>query len=397
MPKAKIDLKGIINSIKSRYASDKASFEFYMRNAERLGILNADTGRKMIDLRGEKTPSTTVTKYLKYCDFGNEGKQHDIIHLIQEKYRATFQEAVKMLAEWEDVPLDSTTEFKPLVFEEETKVAPYKEGYLKKMVEDSFKNPKLFKTILDGLCRTCSIEEMRIAVKRFRIGLNSYEDKETKETLYRLFIPEFNEKNIPYGSYRYNRELKPKGLIRGKSVRVLFGSHLIPFFDIMKPILFNEGHSDTIVNNAKSMQSVTSGSSTTKIGKEGLESLKGRELHFYPDCDIPGMKGVSTKIMEIEAFNAEHEPEDRIRYRVYWWAKTFTDDKTGKKIGLKDLIAAQIKIYKSEDFHAPIEGRVTKWTFFPRENVKQGYDFIDFHNDYSSSKNYTAFKEKYSY
>ena len=409
-----IDLKGVISRIKAKYSSDESSFQFFIQNADRLGVLNADSKRKMVDLRGEKTPSTTVTKYLNYCDFGADGIRHDIIFLIQEKYNMSFPEAVKLLAEWEEEPLEpQENDFKAkIIYEEKKEAPPYKEKYLKKMKEQSFEHKEVFKELMKGLCRTCSIEEMRRAVKLFEIGLNSYEEKETGDTIFRLFIPEFNYKKIPYGAFRYNRNLTPKGLLRKNAKRTLFGSHLLAQFNLEKPIVFVEGHSDCVVNNAKGIQSVTSGSSTTKIGEESLRLLQGKTIHFYPDADFAGIKGVCQKIIEIEKFNSTIEEEfEHIKYKIFWWGKNFLPDKIDttwwkknfgdtpipNKIGLKILQKFQIEFFKKEKFHAPEAARFRNWIVFPKEEVKQGYDFIDFHKDYESNSKYHLFKAKYSF
>lgn len=406
MAKEHIDLKGLVTRIKSKYSSDKSAFEWFVMNAERLGIHNADSRRKMIDLRGEKTPSTTVTKYLNYCDFGADGRRHDILNLIQDKYQDSFPQAVKRLAEWENEPLDSNSEFKPLVYEEKEEAKPYTQRYLKKMKDESFKYKDIFKELMQGLCRTCSLEEMRLAIKLFEIGLNSYEDDQGN-TVYRLFIPEYNYKKIPFGSFRYNRGLTPKGLLRRNARRVLFSSHLMNLFNSDKPIIFTEGHSDCIVNNSKKMASVTSGSSTTKIGEDALLLLSGKIIHFFPDADEAGIKGVCQKIMEIEEFNARQEDQyNRIKYKVFLWGYNFTlskketkipNKKQGDIVSIKDLIKFQINFFKEHEFHAPEEARVKNWKVFPKEHVKEGYDFIDFHNDYAQKEGYKVFKQKYSF
>ena len=258
---------------------------------------------------------------------------------------------------------------------------------------------------MEGLCRNCSLEEMRRAVKLFNIGLDSYENKRG-ELQYRLFIPEFNQDKIAYGSFRYNRELTPKGLLRKNSKRVLFGAHLIPLFNPKKPIVFTEGHSDCIVNNAKGIASVTSGSSTTKIGQESLELLKGRELHFYPDADEAGVKGVCSKIMEIEAFNASVSDKEQIDYKVFFWAKSFrlgkeitkfSNKRKGDYVNSRDFAKLQIALFKEAKFHAPERALVKSWIFFGKEVAKEGYDFIDFHGEYSKKDSYKRLIKTYSY
>jgi len=394
-----IDLKGVLTRIKSKYSSDDSAFEFFVRNASRLGVLNADSRRRMIDLRGEKTPSTKVSKYLNYCDFGADGRRHDVVYLIQEKEGISFPEAVKKLAEWENENIEEEVDFKPLPIEKKEEVQPYKTIYIQKRKKESLvsSNRSLFKSLIEGLCRSCSIEEMRMAVKLFDIGLTHYNDRETNEVVYRLFIPEYDYNKTPYGAFKYNRGLEVKGLLRSNSKRVLFGSHLFPLFDPLKPIIFTEGHSDCIVNNAKRMASVTSGSSTTKIPEEGLKLLAGRKIHFYPDCDEAGLKGICMKIIQIEEFNATQEEDMQIDYRVFWWSKSYIESKTGKEITMKELVKKQIDFFKSHDFHAPEQARVRNWKVFPLSKVKQGFDFIDFHNEFKDKEGYDIFKQKYAF
>ena len=401
----KPDLKAVLSTIKSRYSSKRSSFEWFVKNAARLNVLNIDERSLKLDLRGEKTPSTVVGEYLTYCDFGDDGRKHDVIFLIQRIYGDNFPEAVKRLADWENEPLDEATSFKPLVHKEIKKRPPYSNYFLKVKKEESFKDSGTFKKLIEGLCRNCSIEEMRRAVKLFDIGLDTYINKEGKVQK-RLFIPEFNQDKIAFGSFRYNRELSPKGLIRKDSKRVLFGSHLLGKFNPAKPIVFTEGHSDCIVNNAKGIASVTSGSATTKIGKEALNLLKGKELHFYPDADEAGIKGVCSKIIEIEAFNASVSENEQIKYKVFFWAKSFIHGKERTKLPKKkkgdlitynDFIKLQIILFKEAKFHAPEEAKVSNWTFFNKKIAKEGYDFIDFHGEFKDNKRYRNLVEHYSF
>ena len=78
------DLKAVLSTIKSRYSSKKSSFEWFVRNSSRLNIMNIDERSLKLDLRGEKTPSTAVSEYLTFTDFGDDGRKHDVIYLIQK-------------------------------------------------------------------------------------------------------------------------------------------------------------------------------------------------------------------------------------------------------------------------------------------------------------------------
>lgn len=391
-----MDLKAALTAVYAKYDTKERTFEFFERNQSRpeLGVIFVDENSKKIALHEEKTPSTVCGKYLRYTNFGREGKQRDVIHLIMENNDLSFPDAVKMLLEWENHSLDAPIEKVKLTFEKEEKQKAYTEGYLDKMKKEATEYASEFNSILPGLFRSCSEEEILRGISIFNIGLNRFEGEEGMVS--RLFIPEYDENGVAYGSFRYNRTLDPKGLLRKNCQRVIFGSHLLKVFDRKKPVIFAEGHSDTAVNNAKKFQTLTTGSSTTKIG-DNISLLAGLHLHFYPDADIAGLKGVSMKIIEIETFNATATENDKITYEVFWWGETVFSSRSNSYFNKKDFVKEQIKIFKKEKFHAPENAKFKNWRILKKGIVKEGFDFIDFHTENSDSPKYDIWMKKYLY
>jgi hypothetical protein len=125
--------------------------------------------------------------------------------------------------------------------------------------------------------------------------------------------------------------------------------------------------------------------------------LKGLLLHFYPDCDIAGLKGVCMKIIEIEKFNETASEQDKISYEVFWWAESFFAPKTEKTFDKKDITKEQISIFKKEKFHAPEAAKFKNWKRVKKGTVKEGYDFIDFHTETQDSTKYSMYMSKYKY
>jgi hypothetical protein len=404
---ATTNLKEILDYIKEVYASEADTFSFIEANASALGVYNVDSRTKKFSIRSERTPSAKARPNLSLIDFGGDGVTKDLVAHLQDELGYSFPDAVKLLADLAGVPVEGNVEVKRVAPPTPIKkkviyLYPFKDEVLKSYIDNSFKKPSIFKELVGGLCRECSIKEMRKAVKLFQIGLSEFTHKKGEkngQTEYRLFIPEKNLKGEALGCFRYNRNLTPKGLLRSgfekdgveyRAKRVLFGSHLIPLFNNEKPIIFTEGHSDCVVNNAKGIASVTSGSATTPIPEEGLEALKGREVHFFYDCDLAGMKGLHKKIAQIKAFNANQNESDKIRYKIFWWAKSFIDKKTKQKVETEAL-------YKALNEKEELSFVYSELKIFSQEEVAGGYDFIDFHRDFKIHSNYESFLERYSY
>lgn len=432
--------KELLLSIKENFNSEEASYDFFetYSSKKELGIISIDKRNKKFDLRGEKTPSCKAYKNLTYVDFGGEGKKRDVIYLMMENDKnLSFSGAVQLLANWLNEDTTDLVKKSRQKIETSEKVAPYTEFYVNSQMKERAKpeNKEIYTELVKGLFRGCSIDEMRAGCKAFDIGLNKFETEEGTQV--RLFIPEYDENKIAWGSYRYNRNYTSrKGLLRKNCKRILFGSHLLKFYNKEKPIIVSEGHSDVVVNVAKYLQCVTSGSSTAKIAPF-LPLLKGRELHFYPDADQPGLKGVTHKIMEIEQFNISLPFEEKITYKVFFWGKGFIDksieefeslcvpmsdiktsaekyskswwlnhfdDKSLTSTITLDVLQREQelliqKLKKEEDFSCEIPSKIwiNNWSLVSKEIVPCGFDFIDFHIKHNGSKNYQNFISKYKF
>jgi len=455
----RMNYKKILENIKAKYKTRDQVFEFFERQykipsrARALGLDGIedviDYRYKKVKVRPEKSASGQPMPGLEIYDFG--GEKHDVISLIEDNNKKLgFVEAVKLLAKWENEELSELEkrEYVPIKKVEEKKVPPYKKFYLDQRIQErnEIGNNQIFNELLKGLFRSCSRDEKIAGVKAFNIGLTSYEEfiseeDEKKELIYRLFIPEYNEKGVAFGCYKYNRAIKgKKGLLRKNAQRVLFGSHLLKFYkDKSKPIILSEGHSDVVVNVAKYLQCVTNGSSTKSI-KEYLPLLKGRTLHIYPDADQAGIKGATMRTIEIETFNKTiQKEEDKIKYKVFlwssifidesveefrkckikvssvkktgnprkfanrWWMKHFTDETLSPYIDHSIMIKEQKlifdkqQVFQKETLVPTKDQLIENWTILSKEPVKQGFDFVDFHEKNKNSKNYENFISKYKF
>ena len=401
----KLNLKDLLEGIYAKYPTKEASFQFFLAHADKLGVLEAEMSRKAVKLRPEKTASTQFLPFLKYNDFGNEGKVKDVIDRIQEIYECGFVEAVKMLLEWENEPVEELLQRKQEfqvkstkeIFEKKEIRSPYTQYYIDKRKVEAKENPRLAFELLKKLCRGCSGEEYKRAVKMFNIGLitmNGYHGEEK-----RLFIPEYDENGVPWGSFSYNRDLDPKGKLRKDSKRVLFGSHLMKHFNKNAPIIFTEGHSDCIVNNAKLYQSVTTGSATTPVREYMFPLLEGKILHFFPDADRAGMKGVMQKLLDIEIYNSGRPEEKHIKYKVYWWSDKVIS-KEGELLNKNFWITMQEEFFEKKSITPPPEMLFKNWIIIKqksKEYIGEGYDFIDFHSEYQNTTVHKQFMSRYSY
>ncbi len=390
------DLKKVVLVIKERYSSKESTFAFIAKHASALGVQQLDTRAKKWSFRGEKTPSCVANEYLSYRDYGDATNHNpDVVGRIMEYRGLSFPEAVRFLSELENLDVSSTSleSFKPAprVVERKEYKQPFKKGYLYYKSKYAQENKELFNELLDGLCRSCSKEEKERAVFLFNIGLDTFETKEGKVQS-RLFIPEMDEKKVAWNCFHYNRSLTPKGLLRRDGKRCLFGSHLLRN---QEKVILTEGHSDCIVNNAKGLISVSSGSSTTAIPEEGLMLLKGRHVLFAPDADIAGWQGAIRKMIQIEEFNSSLKQSERISFSSLYWGD-FIASKDDEKLNIKkgDVIdkawlqAHQHLFFK--DVELKKEMLVENWKQVHKSAVKQGYDFVDFHNQHKNDG------EKYS-
>lgn len=435
----KIDLGKLVKKILEKYDTPAKSMEFFTKKnvQEYFGIMNI--GYCKFSLRkADATASVSVSKELKTNDFGVSSEdQISILELIMNKInkdrtlkdlenldsKKHFPIFANKLAELDGQDADqdlSNYTPKEIIVKEIKKEPAYKARYLSGRKDNRKRNPKTFDTLMDGLCRSCSKKEKDRAEKIFDIGLVDYFRKDKNgnipknpEKVFRLFIPEYDKNLDAYGSFSYNRSEEKKGLLRTNGKRVIFGIHLLPSFDKTKPIIFSEGHSDTVVNNAKRMQSITSGSAGMSIGKN-IEDLKGLDIHFYPDLDLPGVEGLTKKLLEIEIFNKTASDIDKINYSVFYWSTKMIID--NEEVAFKSYEKEQgllLKTFIDKDKRPfstylstllPNEKKtlwnrikLSKWTPKSITPKQKGYDWIDFHTDNKDHEKYSKFVSQYTY
>ena len=430
---ARVDYKKLKNKILDKYPTKEDTLQFFRKHHKYFtaGYYEAknfnEYDSKFSIRKNDKTPSTHCKPRLTTIDFGDEQKHKDILQLLIDVHNEkddgkfltlpkAFPIAVQMLAKLEEEDENQNMDdyvYVPPPIIEKKKASPLTERFLLRQKRNRYKDDeskKIFKNLINGLCRTCSNEEKNRFVKIFNVGLdiNFKIDKETNQTVseYRLFIPEYSSDLSPYGYYKYNRSIKErKGLLRPKAHRVLFGVHLINTFNMSKPIIFAEGHSDVVVNNSKRLQTITSGSATTKIG-ENISELKGKTLHLYYDLDDAGVKGITRKVIEIEVYNQSQEDKDKIKYKIFQWSSKVIID--GEVKDFVDFEKAQIDIIKKSigDTRNKItltetylfeKSRILYWKTLSEQPKKEGYDWIDFHEEMKDHPKYEKFINTYKY
>lgn len=411
-------------ALKEQYPTAEDSFMWWESNASRpeLGVYQVNSDLNKLSLRSyDDTPSTAIYENLTYVDFGGEGTAQDPVARVMEVSGLKFNDALRLILSWEGI---APEEFKPKNTvgsnQKEVKSA-FSNNYLREVIKNRQLMKDRYSALAPDLFRTCSKEEQAEGEKLFSIGFvpsNEYQPED------RIFIPEFDTQSMAWGSYRYNRSVKgKKGLLRKNSKRVLFGSHLIKKYK--EHIIYSEGHTDTVVNVSKHLATVTTGSSTKKMG-ENISVLAGKHLHDFPDLDIAGMIGALNRGLEIDKWNEEHKTERdlQIKHTVYWWAEWFYDEKVTEKIQnnavakseLFYFIKDQIPIKKGKAFfnldilallqaeyarkkriEIPDRLRIHSWKMVGRGSKPGGYDFIDFHSENNSSKNYAKFISKFKF
>ena len=435
----KVDLGLLKRKILLQYQTPGESMVFFNKEnvGEFFGIMNI--GDNAFSLRKEDaTASVSVTKELKTNDFGTPEGQKEIDDLIFEalykdkphilengRQDKHFPIIVKKLAELDEVDVNqdlSNWVPEKVVQKVVKKSDPYQEKYIDGRVQNSKRHPQIFKKIIDDLCRSCSEEEKEKAIQIFSIGLVDYFPKveagkkppKNPQKIFRAFIPERDARDVPYGSFSYNRSIKDKkGLLRTNGKRVLFGENLLKNYNLSKPVIFSEGHSDTIVNVAKGFQCITSGSAGMLLGKNIIE-LKGLTLHFYPDLDVAGVEGLTKKLIEIEIFNSTANEEDKIKYKIFYWSTDIIIDDEVFDFRLYEknqgAVVKMLVNKNKQPFSTYIESlskedkqtlwsriRLSTWKPKSRTPRKKGYDWIDFHTDNKTHEKYSNFKETYSY
>jgi hypothetical protein len=147
---------------------------------------------------------------------------------------------------------------------------------------------------------------------------------------------------------------------------------------------------------------------------ENISKLKGLNLHFYPDLDLPGVEGLTKKLLEIEIFNKTISEQEKIKYSVFYWStnilidgenKDFRDYEKEQGALLKDLIDREKEPFASflkslspsskKDLWNKI--KLSNWKPKSRTPKPKGYDWIDFHKDNHTHEKYSKFISQYTY
>ena len=422
------NIEALINMYKTRKASyDKqSSWLWWLNNSDKpeLMVYQINERTKKMSLRADdETPSVAVYSGLSYMDFGGDSRLRDPVDRIMETTGLSFIEAIKLFLTWENINIDDEIlEYqvpKPVVYitkEKKQYKAPYNDKFIQDRIMDRLKFPSIYNPLREGLFRSCSIEEMERAEALFSIGLFISKDPEWS---HRIFIPEFDEKGQAWGHYLYNREAEPKGLLRKDAKRVLFGSHLVSRYG--DNIIYNEGHSDVLVNVAKGLAAVSTGSATKRLSEEYLEILAGKTLHDFPDLDIPGILGATQRALDILEWNQKN-PNKKINHKIYLWSSMFYSEKIAKRImehtvsksepyypfiryiplkkgktttaaifDIKIMFLIQRDWAEKRNINLPKELLVSNWKVLSKKLKKGGYDMIDFHNENQNSPKYNKF------
>ena len=386
--------------------SKEDSWDWWETNSRRqeLGIYQVSKASKKMSFRAyDDSPSVAINGALRYKDFGSD-ESGDPVTRIMNVGNMNFHDAVILFLSWDGTIVTGNYQKAEAKVEEKNK--PYQLSYLKNMILNKLKFKNDYDLLAKDLFRGCSDEEQRYAEKVLHVG---FEPKK-EEFCSRIFIPEMNVDGIPYGSYRYNRNDSSKGLLRKNSKRVLFGSHMLPKYG--KKVLYVEGHSDAVINIAKRYASLTTGSATKKM-EENIEMLKGKIVYDFPDLDIPGIKGATTRASEIMKYNEQASDEDKIVHHIFLWASwmnssTIYNKIVENKIDRNDpfkIIADKIPLKKEHAHiniplfreiqveHCEKKGiditnvDINNWrVIFKGESLKEGYDFADFHVESESKK-----------
>ena len=444
---AQKDYTKLLYSMLDRFPTGADTLVFFQKNAAYFTaggykVYNFDEYKLKFSARpNDNTPSTLCKPKLTTVDFGDTGTQKGILQFIidvnnekddkeylrfipkdnqktqadRDMNRKTYYFAIQELANLLDVDENKDLDdyvYVPPPKVEEKKAKEYTVRYVDKQRAHSLKNDfnkNKTKELMDELCRSCSLDEKRRAIKIFNIGLLDYmhtdKGSKTPRKVYRLFLPEYSKDLKAYGCFKYNRAESTSGLLRKNCQRVLFGIHLSHVFSPEKPIIFAEGHSDVVVNNSKRIQTITSGSATTPIG-ENISEMKGKLYHLFYDLDDAGVKGITSRLVEIEMFNKDQVEKDKIRYKVFQWSsKVIIKDEVVEFISYEDIQREHLQrligdtrkgitIDENELFE---KCRISTWQVLSNEPKKKGFDWIDFHTEMKDHPKYNAFINQYTY
>lgn len=418
------------------YHSEQEIYDFWVSHPElevcNVGLRNAH--KFAFSIRPERTPSARPNP--KVCgfmitDFGGEGRSITPLERLQDLGYSK-KEAIDKLLSWisnSDLSIDVQINVRrsaPLI--DNTEKLPYSKKVVQSYLHNASAFYNSFKIVLDGFLRASSESEKITAQRLLMIG---FSPKGEYEDIDRLMLFEQDEKGVPYGHYKYNRNANPKGKLRKNAKRVLLGSHLIARFG--NDIIINEGHTDFCANISKQLSAVSSGSSTKRFSDEYLDLLAGKTLHDFPDLDVPGVIGATHRAIDIAKWNAKNAGiKPAIVHKVYLWSDWFKSSKLAEKIqnnafsnsvvdkilkqapvknseafiGLKMLSDIQSAVLNNErkfdgDFPTNPNMFISNWALLNKAKkgmVKnEGYDFVDFHLENSQNPNYESFLAKFKF
>ena len=409
------------------YHSEKEIFEFWVSHDElqvsNVGLRNAP--KFAFSIRPERTPSARPNAKVRgfmITDFGGECRSITPVNrLIDLGY--TKKEAMDKVLSWIsgfDLSIDVHIDIKrnmPLVDNREK--PPYGKRAIQAFLSNAARYPEPFNELLNGFLRASSEDEKALAQKLLMIG---YCPQGQFDPVHRLILIEQDADGTPYGHYKYNRNAEPKGKLRSNARRVLVGSHLLSMFG--QDIIINEGHTDFCANISKGLAAVSSGSSTKRFTEEYLDLLAGKTLHDFPDLDVPGILGATYRAIDIAKWNSKNAGfKAPIAHKVYLWSNWFKSSKLADKVarncfsssavdkllraapvkngeayvGLKLLEQIQLQAMNDErrfegEFPTNPSMFLQNWTLLNKakkgEVKKEGYDFVDFHLEYSTKEGY---------
>lgn len=423
MAKSKLE---VFLELKRALSTKEDSFAWWSNNSHRpeLGVISVNEKLKKISLRTvDETESTKIYGNLSYVDFGATTQKKDPLDRIMEVTGCSFSVALDTIYSWitnsdnydrnKNIPVvKKEGEFK--------KEYPLNSSIVRESSLNRINMKEKYDNIKYGLFRSCTEAEISFAENCLSIGFSPVSKYDAED---RVFIPEFDEFNQPWGFYKYNRSSKiAKGLLKSNAKRVIFGSHLIKRYN--RDIILCEGHTDVVVNISKQYASLTTGSATKKIG-DNITCLKGKVLHDFPDLDVPGMIGAINRGREIIEYNSKcSTEEDKIEHIIYWWAEWMYSEKLFNKIvegkleeydllySIKDQIPLKYnraninvkmlsyvcKLYASKNkFDLPDNLDILNWKIMQKGSEKTGFDWIDFYQKEKDRHKVDNFMSKFKF
>lgn len=422
MAKSKLDT---FLELKNSCSTKEASFDWWSNNSHReeLGIISVNDNLKKISMRlDDHKESTAIYGNLGYVDFGQSNKKKDPVDRIMEVKSCSFSEALNIIYSWlssdEIQPIRSNSSNNSNNSNNKKSEYPLNNNIVRECLLNKANFKERYDNLKYGLFRACTEAEISFAENILSIGFSPISKYDIED---RIFIPEFDENNNPWGFYKYNRSANgPKGLLRSNSKRVLFASHLLRKYP--KDIIYAEGHTDVIVNVSKHYAAITTGSAT-KSFDSNINLLANKTLHDFPDLDLPGMIGAVNRGIEIDEFNRLN-PDKLITHIIYWWSEWMYSEKLYSKIIenkvdtyesfylIKDqiplkynranfnvsLLSEIINIYaKKNKIILPPRLDIKNWKIMQKGACESGFDWIDFYQKHKIDEKVEKFLSKFKF